>query len=162
MEQKTHQSTTTLAEIKKYLKQQYENGCICPACNQHVKMYKRKLTSTMAHVLLLFAKHVRENGNAFVKFQNVMDQLQVPTSQRADWQKLVYFKLIEPETVERGNPRVGYYKMTNLGIEFANERATVPDHCKVYNGKVFGYGIQHTNIKKALKNKFNYNDLMNN
>jgi hypothetical protein len=159
-----HTPQTTLAEVKEYLTQNYEKGCICPACKQHVKQYKRKLSSTMAGVLIRIYAYLNKNQicNGFMKYQNILDQLQVPTSQRADWQKLVYFDLIEPKTTKKGDKEQGLYRITPRGIAFIKGEITMPEHCKVYNGKVRGYAMEQITIKQALKNRFDFDDLMNN
>jgi hypothetical protein len=41
----------TITEAKDFLNENYKDGCICPCCNQTVKLYKRKLNSGMARVL---------------------------------------------------------------------------------------------------------------
>ena len=159
-----HTPQTTLLEIKEYLKENYETGCICPACNQNVKMYKRKLSASMAFTLIKIWKYLNETGtcNGFLKYQYILDEIGISTAQRADWQKLVYFKVLEQKTTERGSPESGKYRITDIGIKFLKGERNLPDHCKVYNGKVYGYAMEQINIKQALRNKFNYDDLMNN
>ena len=40
---------STLQDIIYYLGKNYKDGCICPACKQKVKMYKRQISSTMEY-----------------------------------------------------------------------------------------------------------------
>lgn len=160
-----HTPQTTLAEVKQYLTDNYEKGCICPACKQHVKQYKRKLSSTMAHTLIKVYAHIvntKQDLDNWYKWQNILDQLKVATSQRADWQKLVYFGLIEPKTTVKGDKEQGFYRITIDGINFVKGFITQPEYCKVYNGKVRGYATGRITIKQALKNRFDYDELMNN
>ena len=92
--------STPLANIKNYLRENYDEGCICPACKQTVKLYKRQISSTMAYCMILFVKHCRKNENfGFINFNDILNDLNITPAQRADWQKLVYFNLIVPETV---------------------------------------------------------------
>lgn len=150
----------TIEQAKQFLRENMTNGTICPCCNNYVKMYKRKLTSTMVFCLIQFKKHVDRNGNDFQKYITILDRLKLTPTQRADWQKLVYFKLIEPETNERGHVRSGYYRMTEIGMKFVNHKITIPEYVNVYNSKVFGYSETQINISQAIKNKFNYLELM--
>jgi len=153
---KVHLPSATLGEIKTYLYKEYENGCMCPACNQFVKLYKRKFASTMAYCLILFVIEARQNNNAPTKFTKFLDQKGVGVSNRADWQKLVYFKMIIPDPTMNG-----FYTVSQLGIDFVEGRKTAPEHVKVYNGKTYGFSIEQLTIKQALKNKFNIDDLLN-
>lgn len=150
----------TIEQLKELLRENMDKGTICPCCNNYVKMYKRKLTSSMVFCLIHFKKHVDKNGNEFQNFITILDRLKLTSTQRADWQKLVYFKLITAETSERGHPRSGYYKLTELGIKFVNHQSVVPEFVKVYNSKTYGYSEKQINISQAINNKFNYLELM--
>ena len=57
----------SLKEVKKDLKDAYEDGCICPCCHQHVQLYKRKLNSGMAITLLRMYKHFKVGAYYHVK-----------------------------------------------------------------------------------------------
>jgi hypothetical protein len=162
MNKKTHQLTTTLAEIKEYLRENYKDGCICPACKQVVKQYKRNISSTMAYCMIIFVKHCRKHNQfGFVNFNKVLNDLNITPTQRADWQKLVYFKLIEPETTTKGDPKNGNYRIHARGFDFIEKDFLMPKFCNVYNGNVLGYSMEQITIREALKNKFNFDDLMN-
>jgi len=150
----------TIEQAKQFLRENMTNGTICPCCNNFVKMYQRKLTSTMVFCLIHFKKNMDRNGNDFQRFISILDQMKLTPTQRADWQKLVYFKLIEPETNERGHVRSGFYRLTKIGIDFVNHQTSVPEFANVYNSKVFGYSETKINISQAIKNKFNYLELM--
>ena len=43
-------------DTKRFLRANYEKGCRCPACDQHVKLYKRALSSGMARALILISR----------------------------------------------------------------------------------------------------------
>jgi len=154
---------TILAEVKEYLRENLNDGCICPACKQNVKMYKRKLSATMAYCMIIFVKHCRKNNEfGFVNFNKILNDLNITPAQRADWQKLTYFNLITPETTTKGDPKNGFYRVNQIGFDFVEKNMQVPESCNVYNGKLYGFSMEQTNIKMALKNKFNFQELMNN
>lgn len=153
---RVHLPTATLSELKEYLTNNYEDGCMCPACNQNVKLYKRKLASTMAYCLILFVVEARKTGNAPTKFTKYLDIKNVGVANRADWQKLVYFKMIKPD--QQNN---AFYTVTQIGFDFVEGKRTAPEHVKVYNGKTRGFAMEQITIKQALKNKFNIDDLLN-
>lgn len=151
-----HVPTATLAEIKQYLNENYKDGCYCPACNQRVQMYKRKLASTMAFCLIKFVLHQRKNQNQYTKFTNILNAENITPSQRADWQKLVYFRLIQSD------PDVaGMYRITPQGFDFVQGNILMPKYANVLNGKVYGYSMEQIHIKKALTTKFDLNELLN-
>ena len=45
---------STIYEAKEFLKSKLDEGAICPCCKQNVKMYRYKLTSGLAVVLIKF------------------------------------------------------------------------------------------------------------
>ena len=47
-------SMSTIFEAKEYLKKNLDDGALCPCCKQNVKMYRHKLTSGLALVLIKF------------------------------------------------------------------------------------------------------------
>jgi hypothetical protein len=154
---------TTLEQSKQFLRDHLKEGAICPCCKQHVKMYERKLSATMAHILILIDKRTRQTGSSdFFHVSKFLDGLGVGTSERADWQKLTHFDLIQKSEKIRtdGSSRVGMYRITSKGRSFARGEENVPKSCFIYNGKVYGLAKEHVTIKQALTERFNYDDLM--
>ena len=43
----------TLEQAKEWLRVRFNEGAECPCCLQHVKLYRRPITSSMAYVLIL-------------------------------------------------------------------------------------------------------------
>ena len=147
---------SSLLDVKQYLNENYKNGCYCPACKQRVQLYKRKLASTMAFALIRFVVHQRKNGNQFTKFSSILDNENVTPTQRADWQKLAYFRLIQP------NPdKSAMYKVTQQGFDFVKGNILMPKYANVMNAKVYGYAMDQITIHQALGTKFNLDDLLN-
>ena len=151
--------TSTLQQVKDFLRGNYKDGCECPACGQHVKLYERKITSAMAYGLILLCK------SGYRDFFHVEDYLKgtnCPSSIRGDISKLKYFGLIEREDKIRkdGSARAGYYRVTEKGINFVKNNTTVPKSVNLYNNKAYGFSEEHTNIQEALGQKFNYSELM--
>ena len=57
---------TTLAEVKTYLRDQFSDGCDCPACGQFVKLYNYKLFATSAWALIqLYKLHEKRPNEAY-------------------------------------------------------------------------------------------------
>lgn len=152
--------TQTLESAKQYLRDNYEKGCRCPACGQNVKLYPRLLSSSMAYALILIDKHTRDGK--FRHIENHFKELDIPSSIRGDFAKLVYWGLIEKYQQQRedGSNRNGYYRITEKGSDFVKGKISVVDRMFVYNQQIQGYGKDEITIFDALRNKFDYNDLM--
>jgi hypothetical protein len=156
--------TTTLLEAQQWLQRGLDDGVECPCCTQLAKVYKRKLNSAMAFVLILIDRrdggewiHVPSYINAQVKNPAVAAAI------RGDWAKLTHWDLIEELVGERpdGSTRVGYYKITKNGRLFARNKLRVPRHIWLYDGCVIERQDSETvSITEALGDKFNYSELM--
>jgi len=85
-----------------------------------------------------------------------------PSSIRGDFSKLTHWRLIAKldEKREDGSPRSGYYRLTLFGIMFVKNELEVPEYMEFYNGHKFGEAEKKICIMGALRNKFNYNELM--
>lgn len=149
-------NNSTLQDVKQYLNNNYKDGCYCPACNQRVQLYKRKLSSTMAFCLIKFVLYTRKHGNHFKKYSDILDDQNITPTQRADWQKLAYFRLIQPNPDQSAE-----YKVTSNGFDFVHGNILMPQYANVMNKKVYGYAMQQITIKQALSTKFNLDDLLN-
>lgn len=149
----------TLKQAKDVLKEGYEKGVACPCCDQHVKMYRRKLTSSMAWVLIMM---YRDDLTEFSHIEDYLKKKDIPSGVRGDFPKLRYWVLIEKEEVKRedGSSRNGNYRLTDKGIQFVKGLIKVPKYVKIYNSKSRGYAGDDININDALGEKFNYNELM--
>lgn len=156
---------TTLAQAIKWLEEHMDDGAECPCCGQLAKVYKRKLNSAMAFVLLLLH---RRKGDDWVHVPSYINEKvrnpAVAAAVRGDWAKLVHWGLLSALEAERpdGSKRVGYYKVTKRGHRFAHNQIEVPKHLWFYNGgstdRVDG---KRVSIVEALGDKFNYSELMN-
>lgn len=158
-------ATTTLAQAQQAMLSSVKAGnpVTCPCCKQLVMLYERPITSSMAKVLILLHRH----------FKNHADWLHVPgylsemnkigaAVRGGDWSKLRYWALIEekPEVRGDGSKRAGFYKMTDLGHQFARGEAKVSKTAKIYNGRFLGFGDGQVSIQDCLGTEFNYDQLM--
>lgn len=153
--------TITLGEAKRKLRENLLKGDTCPCCNQSAKMYVRSITSSMAYGLILMSQHDEEYIHIEDFFKNMVG---VPSSIRGDIPKIRFWGLIEPriEPTEDGNPNSGYYRLTDLGRNFAKKQINVMDKVKLYNNKFFGFAddAKMVNIVDCMKNKFNYDEIV--
>ena len=163
--------TSTLVEAKKWLRARFAQGATCPACNQFVKLYKRKFNKSMAYVLLLMESHFM--GDVVDEWlhvpsyiaEMVSDNPRRAAAVRGDWAKLKFWGLIEekPDVRADGSPRVGYWKLTPLGRQFARRQVKVPSHVYIYNGEALQRTVEEMiTIDDALGTEFSYDEIMGN
>lgn len=155
----------TLEEAKKFLRDNWDDGAICPACTQVVKLYKRPITSSMAYALILIYKYLESHPDMewvhMNNYLNTIEGLPFPVKS-GDNAKLRYWGLIEEmlEVRKDGSKRAGYWRVTELGKQFVNEEIGVQEYAKVFGSKCYGLAGEHVGIKDALGKKFNYKELM--
>jgi len=161
---------TTLVAAKKWLRARFDKGASCPCCNQFVKRYKRPMNKSMAYVLLLMECYF--SGDAVDEWLHVpsyISEMVADNPQRAavirggDWAKLKLWGLIEekPDVRKDGSPRVGYWKMTPLGRQFARRQVKVARHVFIYNGEPLQRTVEEMiTIDDALGTEFNYDEIM--
>jgi len=160
---------TTLVEAKKWLRVRFGKGATCPCCNQFVKLYKRALSKSMAYVLLLMECHF--SGDAVEEWLHVPSYIAEMASDnprraaavRGDWAKLKFWGLIEekPDVRSDGSSRVGHWKMTLLGRQFARRQVKVPGHVYLYNGEPLQRTVEEMiTIDDALGTEFSYDEIM--
>lgn len=148
---------TPMGRVKEFLRENYEEGCLCPACNQTVKLYKRKLTANMVLPLLMIYK----NGNGYVHVIELLRDHKLPDSR--DWALLRHWGLIseKPKDTEDGKKSTGYWCITERGKRFARNEIELPESCNMYNKQIYGFALERINIRQAIANKFDYDELMN-
>ena len=153
------QETELQREKRRVFAEAQEEGCHCPLCGQFVKVYKRKITSTMARQLLQFYKLTLRGKQWIHTREAVFDG----SSGAGDFAKLSYWGLIEARPHEPGNEgkkTSGYWRITERGVQFCLGQMKVPLHAYVYNHKVLEFSPESTDITEALTEKFDYRELM--
>ena len=153
----------TLEDAKEVIRASFKSGGTgCPCCGQFVKLYRRKITSSMAQGLI--------SVYHYFKRPDAAEWLQVPSFLKSstlcgDFSKLRYWDLVEPMPKQErpdGSKRAGYYRITEAGIAYA-EGATIDQYRYEYNGHrrtIDDPDLTQHSIKDALGSKFNYAELM--
>ena len=156
-------NTVTLEEAKAWLRARFEDGAECPCCTQFVKLYKRKLNSSMARGLIVLYHHqVRVGPNEWVHIPSLFREKKVCSSN--DGALLRFWDVIERQGGERedGSDRIGYYRITDLGRAFVEDRVRVPKYVYLYNQEPIGRKDPTTiSIQESLGSRFSYSELMN-
>jgi len=141
---------TTLKVARDWLRSEAKTGARCPCCRQYVKVYRRKLNSAMSRALMVMY-HYR--GHDWTHADHVVRA--ASTRMGHDWIGVHYWDLIEPHP-----ERVGYWRITPDGIEFARNRSTVLSHAVVYNQKRLRLEGKLVSIVTTLGKHFDYPELM--
>lgn len=152
---KTAADQITLAQAREELRARVTDGAVCPCCTQYAKVYRRKITSQVARVLI--AMH-RDAGTGWVHLPTLIER------KGADEAKARYWGLIEAsedDVREDGSPRVGWWRLTPAGEAFVLDRLRVPKYAHIYDGRCLSLDDTETvSIRDALGTRFDYRDLM--
>jgi hypothetical protein len=150
----------TLEDSIKYLRKHIvKKGANCPCCQQFAKIYRRSLTYSMVHALALIYKSGTKD---YFHVEEYLKDVDCSSSVRGDFPKLRFWLMLKAFDGPRedGSKRNGYYKITSLGEQFLKGKIEVPSFVKIYNNKKYGESEEMINIEQAVKNKFNYRELM--
>lgn len=132
----------------------------CTNCGQFCKLYKRKITGEMAQALI-FLVQAEPDEEGWVNLPEETAARGAPP-RNGDPPKLRYWHLVEPRPGERadGSMRNGWWRVTDLGVLFANNGIRLPKYALVYNKVCYGHEGERLNIRDALGTAFNYAELM--
>lgn len=166
-----HLPHASLEDAKKWLRARFSKGATCPCCQQFVKLYKRSLSKSSAYVLLLIARYYNRIGvkqDDWLHVPSYIAEVAVGNPRRAaavrgDWAKMKHWGLIEekPDVRDDGSPRVGYWRMTQLGRQFVKREIKVPAHIFIYNGEPLQRAVEEmVTIDDALTVEFSYAEIM--
>lgn len=141
----------SLADARRAVMAQLEEGSTCPCCGQDARAYKRPLYFRMAGWLLwLVAAH--EATGEWVSVQDAPDRLRALVA-GGDPAKLAHFGLIEP--MQHGRPW-RWWRPTEAGKQFARGLLRVPSHVWLFNKRVWperddkGFARTTVDIHEAL------------
>lgn len=158
----------SLIQAKDWLRSRVNDGATCPCCTQFAKVYRRKINSSMACGLILISKFFRKNStDQWLHVPSYLGELDLPPNIRVvvrggDWAKLVFWKCLEPRPGERedGSTRTGYWRITPVGTDFANNATILPKYARIYDDRCLGLEGDPVSIHEAIKDRFNYGELM--
>lgn len=150
----------------KWIRRHMENGCTCPLCGQHVKLYRRKITGEMARVLLLLYRHFKKyphsNPVHVDSFLSAVCGRRRPKGNNHSL--LVHWGLLVkcPPRVARstGEKRDGYYRITISGRSFIRQQCTVSKYAFIYNNKRIGWSDEDVGLRDVIESRFNLEELL--
>lgn len=136
------------------LRENWIQGTHCQCCKQFVKIYTRQFNSRQAMSLIGLVRLFKDDGD----FHNYR---QIPGF-ATDFAQMKRWDLIEEASNDDTRKKhSGFYKPTQLAIEFVTNRAvTIPKYIVVYNAKTLSFKEEQVNIVDALGDHFDYEELM--
>lgn len=149
----------TLDEATAILKQQCKSkmveGSDCPVCSQRVQLYNLKINGIATSDLTRLYKMV---GGFAGRYEHVAKFSQ---DRGGAFAKLAHWGLIESKTNDDTAKRMsGLWCLTQLGKDFVERRARVPQRVYLYNKECKGASKNTVDVIQALGTKFDYSELM--
>jgi len=143
-------------------------GCTCPLCGQNVKIYRRTITAAMVVALIkMYQAYCRykwstEDRDRSLHVEGLLKRCDCSSGTRGDFPKLRYWGLIEKVEEDRpdGSHRNGHYRLTPKGRQFILEQTMVQKYAVIYNDTLYGIEGDYVGVRDALKEKFNFDELM--
>lgn len=133
----------------------------CDCCGQALPVvYRRKLSKAMALGLLLAVKRYAATGERVFSWNRLLEDHAITSS---DQTKLAHWALIEDVPGERadGNPRNGFWRITDAGIAFVSGQEEVRSHVILGRGnRLIDYDGDWTSFQDALGEPFDYGEMM--
>jgi len=130
-------------------------GRNCPSCGRFLKIYHRKLSSSMAYALIrLYGLHA--------KFEKEYFHVRDFYRERGDFAKLKFWGLVEEApNMSEDKKSSGLWKITDQGIRFAILEIRVPEYVITkWGSEALGFAGPAVTIEQCLRKKFNYSELM--
>ena len=150
----------TLAEAREWIKEQIQNkGAMCPCCKQFAKVHARKMTASMGQGLVTM---YRAGEFDYHHIPSLFTRARVAASN--DGALTRHWGFIEPmpEAPARGdgNPRKGWWRLTDSGRAFIEGRITSQKKCMIYSQRFLGLTGERVSISDVLGEPFDYRELM--
>lgn len=138
-------------------------GGHCPVCDRWGRIYKRNINATMAKSLLWLAG-MHQNIDEPIEWVDVPTKAprwlvrsnQLPSLK---WWGLVARKPVEKDSKTKHS---GFWKITDLGHEFALGGKWIPKAVYTYNDTVQFVSPEHLQISDCFKEYFDYKEVMGN
>lgn len=151
--------THTLGEARDWLRQRINDGARCPCCTQWAQAYFRSINSGMAYGAI-------QLYNFHLKYPWQFAHLPSLGRRSSEESKLRYWGLVEEQNTE-GHPG-GYWRLTQKGIDWVEERIKVPHYVRVFDSRALsrpqsqakGDPKPDIGIRDALGTDFDYDKLM--
>jgi len=153
----------SFVEARRWLARRIRIGTHCPLCNGFAKIYRRKITGSMAAslIVLYFEHRRRRSWKSWIHFETVTASLSRKAALRVRSRMLSvlrFWKLVECKT--KGEGLRGYFRITPAGRRFVEEKLRVRRSAYIYNNYGLGLDGGKVGITDVMGEKFDYEELM--
>ena len=147
--------------IKQELREKLEKGAHCDICRQYVRMYKKRLSSTAVLMMIRLYWLEENTSEPYHHLNDLMRGFSI--SGCGDFATSRFWGLVEEMPNDDPKKKAsGMWSLTETGKSFVLGAARVRSHAKIYNAKCYGLVNDYIDVREALKDKFNYEELMQN
>jgi len=137
------------AEVARRL-QPHRPGKPCRICDQRIHLQLRKLHSGMAYAAVRLYLHDQEQPGEFMDYRDHKAR-----GESRNHPYLRYWRMIE-----RDPERRGWWRIRRRGRLWVEERISVPRAMWYYNRECYGFVEERIDIREALGDKFNLDELL--
>lgn len=153
------EDTLAVARAKVMVDRFDPEGTTCPCCDGLAKVYPRKFNRTMGVILCQMYVWNRADPG---RWRHVKDEWPQANSKfNAEYTRLEDYYFIEPkpEGKDDGNPRCGFHRITQRGIDFVEGRCEAESHLHYYKGDIVERSQTTLDIGGVLRRPFYYKEL---
>jgi hypothetical protein len=126
-----------------------DGGC-CPVCGQFGKVYRMRLTQTMALAVKWIADHGNPDG--WVEVQSTGPRWMI---RGKTYSMIAHWGLIESQS-----RRSGIWRVTPKGRDFLSGKVLVPDAVYIYDNDVWAVSKDETSFRGCFGVNFDFDELM--
>ncbi len=152
---------TTVESAKQFIQENASKGVDCPCCGRDCKIYKYKLHHSMVECLAGLVLQYQKT-RAWYHVTRIAIRGGYATSKGGHLAKGVHWDLLvaKPNIDDPTKRMLGYWKPTQLGIDFVYGRIKLPEWVLLYQNKVIEIAQTKIDVKTALGQYINYEELM--
>jgi hypothetical protein len=154
----------SLEDARAELRELVRDGHRCPVCTQFAKIYRRKLPSSTARVMIaIHREHADADGYVFLPDVLAARGLTKLALAGGYGTLAHHWGLMQQAPGERddGSDHVGWWRLTDDGVAFVNRELAVRGYAHIYDGRCLGLHPPRVTITDCLGHRFDYDELMN-
>ena len=156
----------TIGEGRAYLRENWEEGAACPCCSQRVKLYKRRINSGMAEILIAIAREtlrrqIDPKHRPYVHVERELVRGNELLQGARDWTTLKFWNLIEPLGDGGTRRAAGEWRITEPGLWIVShpDRPLLHEYVEVFNDRVRGRSEEKRSLLDALQRPFRWEEV---
>lgn len=145
----------SISEERKRLRSNWEKGTNCLCCGQRVHLYRFKVLDLHVKALAkLYKLSKLEDTYYHISLLNI-------SGGGGDFAQIEKWGLIESEiNLDTKKRTSGMWKITPDGIDFLLNKKTIPKYCYIFNKKARRFSEEQIGVHDALREHFDYEEMM--